>query len=93
MAGDVQIDEPPCTFVVFHNIDAAVVLLDLPKMIHSKPHKIAEDDLIDGVMGSDEKGFPVVCFCILIKGSAGSSADIFQGFSVRHLYLFRMGVP
>ena len=86
-------DKPPDALVIFEDVDAGIVLLDLPEAADAHAEEVADDDLIYCIVRCDEDGFPVILFCIFVKSSADTFPDIFQAFAFRHLYFFRMGMP
>ncbi len=79
--------------VIFEDVDAGIVLLELPEAADAHAEEVADDDLIYCIVRCDEDGFPVILFCIFVKSSADTFPDIFQAFAFRHLYFFRMGMP
>lgn len=79
-------DKPPDALVIFEDVDAGIVLLDLPEAADAHAEEVADDDLIYCIVRCDEDGFPVILFCIFVKSSADTFPDIFQAFAFRHLY-------
>ena len=94
MIGGVQQHYAPNTFVIFQNINAGVILLNLPEVRHIKAKQIADNRFVHCIMRSNQHCFACIFFCIIIKGSARTLAHILQAFAaVRHLYQVRLGVP
>lgn len=84
-------DKPPDALVIFEDVDAGIVLLDLPEAADAHAEEVADDDLIYCIVRCDEDGFPVILFCIFVKSSADTFPDIFQGIRLPASVLFPDG--
>lgn len=93
MDGGIHEDEAPRAFVVFDDVDAGVVLFDLPEMGHGEAEDVAEDDFIHRVVGGGEDGLSVVFCGDVVKGGAGAAAHVFEIFAARHLHKVGPGMP
>lgn len=80
MDGGIHEDEAPCAVCAFDDIDARIVLLDLPEVVHAEAEDVAEDGFVHRVMGGDEHRLPVVVPGDVVEGSADAAAHIFQIF-------------
>ena len=77
----IEQDQAPYAVLTFQDVDTRIILFNLPEMAHIQAQDIADDGLVDGVMSGDEDRLAVVLPDVIIKGSAGADADIFQGFA------------
>ena len=93
MGRGIQSDETPDAVVTFDDIDAGIVLLDLPEVAHRKAQKIAEDGFVHGVVCSDEDGFSIIFLSVLVEGFTDAFSDVFKIFPLGHLHTFGAGVP
>ena len=95
MIRGIEQHETPYAILVFQDIDACIILFDLPEMTHIETEKVTDDGLIDGIMGCDENRFAVVFPGIVGEGTAGAAPYIVQIFaaSTRHGHFFRLCVP
>lgn len=91
----IEQDQAPYAVLTLQDVDARIILFDLPEMAHIQAQDIADDGLVDGVMSGDEDRLAVVLPDVIIKGSAGADADIFQGFAALagHGHRMRLCMP
>ena len=56
----IEQDQAPYAILTFQDVDARIILLDLPEMAHIQTQDIADDGLVDGIMSGDEDRLAVV---------------------------------
>ena len=93
MGRGIQGDETPDAVVTLDDVDAGIVLFDLPEVAHRKPQQVAEDRFVDCVVRADEDSLTIIASGIFIEGFTGAFSDVFEIFPLGHLHAFRVGVP
>lgn len=80
MGRGIQGDETPDAVVTLDDVDAGIVLFDLPEVAHRKPQQVAEDRFVHGVVRADEDSLTIIASGIFIEGFAGAFSDVFEIF-------------
>ena len=93
MGRGIQGDETPDAVVTLDDVDAGIVLFDLPEVAHRKPQQVAEDRFVDCVVRADEDSLTIIASGIFIEGFTGAFSDVFKILPLGHLHAFRVGVP
>lgn len=72
MGRGIQGDETPDAVVTLDDVDAGIVLFDLPEVAHRKPQQVAEDRFVDCVVRADEDSLTIIASGIFIEGFTGA---------------------
>ncbi len=86
-------DKPPDALVIFEDVDAGIVLLDLPEAADAQTEEVADDDLIYCIVSCDEDGFPVIFSAYSSKAARTRLLTSSRHSPYRAWYFFRMGMP